>query len=145
MHSSPCPSATTYLLRVEDCSIELDNWKQRSQLVGSGTSYIGSQGAGAISQLTSVPSPATWHTWGHCWAGEVWYNLWAPQHGLVLSPLFRFPRLTMSDTRMKFQQQNLKYTCFSNEMISTHADFSSLYSDFSTFFFKPSYLSHCTH
>lgn len=87
----------------------------RTRLVGSGTSYTSSQGAKAMSQLTLVPSPATWHIWGHCSAGEVWHNLWMPQQDLVLSLLSRFLRLTMSDTRVAFHQQNLKYTCFSNK------------------------------
>lgn len=103
---------------------------QRTGLVGSVTSYSSSQGArtGIMSVKTWVPSPAPWHTWG----GEVWHHLWMPQCDLVLSPLSRFLRLTGSDTRMVFQQQNLKYIyiCFNNELISTHANFSHPYSDF---------------
>lgn len=41
---------------------------QRTKLVGSGTHY---QGARAMSVLTFVPSPATWHIGGHCSAGKV--------------------------------------------------------------------------
>lgn len=119
IHSSQCPSRTISSGFSPESWAGLLKAMQRTRLGSSETSYTNSQGARAMSQLTFVPSPATWHTWSHCSAGEVWHNLWMPQWDLTLSPLSRFLRLTVSDTKMEFQPQNLKYVCFSNELIST--------------------------
>lgn len=119
IHSSLCPPRTfSYGLRLEPWAGQ-PRATQRTGPVGSGISYTSSQGASTMLRLTIVPSPATWHTLDHCSAREVWHNLWMPQWDLVPSPLSRFLRLTVSDIRMEFQEQNLKYTCFSNELIST--------------------------
>lgn len=144
IHSSLCPPRNfSSGLRPEPWAGQLRAMPS-TRPVGQGTSYTSSREARATSHLTWIPSPAGQHTPDHFLAREVWHNLWMPQWDLVPSPVPRF--LTVSDIRMEFQEQNLKYTCFSNELVLTLNMLTFLiHILISLFYFMTSYLNHHTH